>query len=38
MKYLVSQMAYFLKERESRKNLNALLQYLLFLLRLFHYQ
>ncbi len=32
MKYLVSQLSYFLKERESQKNLTALLQYALFLL------
>lgn len=32
MKFLVSQLSYFLSERQSRKNLRALFQYLLFLL------
>ena len=32
MKYLVSQLSYFLKERQSQRNLSALLKYTLFLL------
>ncbi len=32
MKYLVSQLSYFLKERQSQRNLGALLKYTLFLL------